>query len=184
MNPRHLYELCGPRACTPCSWLLSGHRDAVRDPGACQAELCRSAIHPVNCNWCGPSCLMAFRQNSQVTPGPDVQLFLSLPFFLFWKQWFCLCFPGTREIIRVIPFAKPLTGFQNAQLCLVMTWFLSEVNNNSKKNGTGWGQCEWQKILSHRILQGMQSYYFRNILWRKSVTKNKRLWRRGCGSSQ
>ena len=139
---------------------------------------------PVNCNWCGPSCLMAFRQNSQVTQSPDIQLFLSLLFF-FWKQWFCLCFPGRREIIRVIPFAKSLTGFQNAQrLCLVMTWFLSEVNNNSKKNGTGWGQCEWQKILSRRILQGMQSCYFRNILWRKSVTKNKRLWRRGCGSSQ
>lgn len=129
---------------------------------------------PVNCNWCGPLHLMAFRQNSQVTPSPDVQLFLS-----------CLCLPRRWEVMRAIPFAKSLTGFQNAQwLCLVMTWFLSEVNNNSKENCTGWGQCEWQKILSHRILHGMQSYYFRNILWRKWVTKNKRLWRRGWGSSQ
>lgn len=46
MNPQHSYDLCGPGACMPCSWLLSGHRDAVRDPEACQAELCRSAIHP------------------------------------------------------------------------------------------------------------------------------------------
>ena len=142
---------------------------------------------PVNCNWCEPSCLMAFRQKSQVTLKSRYSIVsLSLPFFFFfWKQWFCLCFPGRWEIIRVIPFAKSLTGFQNAQrLCLVMTWFLSEVNNNSKKNSTGWGQCEWQKILSHRILQGIQSCYFRYILWRKSVTKNKRLWRRGCRSSQ
>ena len=102
------------------------------------------------------------------------QMFSYFFFLFFLKQWFCL--PGRREVMRVIPFAKSLTGFQNAKwICLVMTWFLSEVNNDSKENHTGWGQSEWQKILTHGRLRGMQSYHFRDILWRKSVTERKRL---------
>lgn len=66
---------------------------------------------PVNCNWCEPSCLMAFRQKSQVTLKSRYSIVsLSLPFFFFLKA----------VILPLLPWE--MRNNKGDSFCQILNW--------------------------------------------------------------